>query len=332
MVDAGLHGILAPFNDAALLEVHGEQILELFAKKAPEGVWTERLQMSLIAAARADDTGVFFRLFALCGSDSISGRLLASMEGHRDCGVALIKAGAPVAYENRAAGTALSQAVEGGHEGVVSELLAAGAGLGKNGTRALSPAIAAQRMSCGPLEQLLLAGADANAVDSTGRSALHVACCNSNEAAVELLLLHGASLASRSDDGRLPRDVVAMRALSRRQGPFAERIPSIIRCRSSTLTVAETAAANRIHDLLERAGAWHRRGWLVMMRARRRLTTTQLPDDDSLAAKPPPTARAAAPGQDSAAEDDFDGNLYEAVGGMSLADAAPSASTPGGGK
>lgn len=68
-----------------------------------------------------------------------------------------------------------------------------------------------------------------------------------------------------------------------------------------------------------------------MMRARRRLAATQLLDDDSLAAKPPPTARAAAPGHGSALEDEIDRNLSAAVEGVSLAGAAPSGGTPGGG-
>ena len=236
----------------------------------------------------------------------------AAKNGHRGCVTVLINAGAPLEYKGTG-GTALTVAVENGHEGIVLELLAAGvdnindqglkirpkfrsnplciaasknntsmmgillaagAAFGNNRTDTLPALFAAKAGHCGPLKLLLSAGADANVVNSRGESALHMACLYSREGAVELLLAHNASLTSRSDDGLMPYDVVAMEALSVHENPFGLRHPS-------TLNVAETAAADRIYGMLRRASAWRRRGWLVMMRARR-LTTVQVLDDSPL--------------------------------------------------
>eukprot|EP00903_Cladosiphon_okamuranus_P013544 g12616.t1 len=273
----------------------------------------------------------------------------AANNGHRGCVKVLIQAGVPL--ECKGTGdTALTVAVENGHEDVVLELLAAGvktindeglkmrpkfrssplciatsknnetmmnillsagADFGKSGTDTLPVIIAAKAGYCAPLKLLLSAGADANVVNSSGKSALHMACLYSREGAVELLLRHSASLTSRCSEGLSPSDVVAMEALSIRENPFGVRHPS-------TLNVAETATADRIYGMMQRASAWRRRGWLVMMRARR-LVAVQLLDDSPL--EEPPPAEHAGPGHDTIERKQ--NCICMAVQGLSMADDPP---------
>lgn len=266
----------------------------------------------------------------------------AAMQGHRGCVAALVKAGAPLEYKWYMGGTALMEAVQNDHEGVVLELLAggadvnavndgaefkrcgphhanytplgmavaedkmeiveillaAGAGLGKERTDVHAPVIvAAYWGSCGPLERLLLAGADVNVVDTVGESALHKACYNSQEGAVEILLRYHASPSIRCDIGQPPSGVVAMAALEKRRRRV--NVPS-------TLNVAETAAADSIHAMLKQASAWSRRGWLVMLRTRR-VVAGQLPaDTEASSTELLPVDHAAASRHDSDTETDLD--------------------------
>ena len=367
-VDPGLHGILDPYQDATLLEAHGEQLLDVYITKAPEAVWKSWLFSSLRVAVRADRVDLFRRLFAFendpimaellyqaanNGSAGVLSALLelddniqavqempanragpsllivASMHGHRSCVAALVKAGAPLEYMWQMGGTALLDAVQWGHEGVVEELvaagadpdrvydgdepkmmtssfgnytplgiavaksnmrmmdilLAAGAGFGKdrthrskwegNGGREaysyieVPVIIAALRGLREPLERLLSAGADPNVVDAFGRSALHLACFHGQVGAVEVLLRHNAFPAQPCDKGLSPSDVVAVGALKNQECRNGKSTPTGTFFSPATLDAAETAVANIIHDMLERAGAWGRRGWLVMLRSRR---------------------------------------------------------------
>eukprot|EP00752_Nemacystus_decipiens_P007946 g7099.t1 len=286
------------------------------------------------------------------GRHSLSPLFEAAREGHLKCVVLLTKAGAPLEYKWFMGGTALTVAVEYGREGVVLELLAAGADVentndqdslpmctinypnytplgiaaekndermvgillaagasfGRNRTETTPVSIAAAAGSCASLKRLLEAGADANVVNSRGQSALHIACCNSHEGAVELLLRHNASVSPRCDYGLTPSDVVAMRALEKRQ----------TRTRVCTLNEEETAAADRIHDVLHEAGAWARRGWLVMLRARRCVAVGLLdelpPEQTSPVEQDPPC------GNDGENDGLEDGLVHKAEG-LTLADA-----------
>lgn len=136
------------------------------------------------------------------GEDRPSVLVNAAGEGHRSCVAILIKAGARPGLKWKG-GTALTAAVEYGHQGVVLDLLAAGlenindqgtlfrsnfrnnplciavwknnesmvdillaagASFGKNRTEPLPVIIATKEGRCGPLKQLLVAGADPNVV------------------------------------------------------------------------------------------------------------------------------------------------------------------------
>ena len=222
---------------------------------------------------------------------------LAAFHGHARFAAALIEAGA---YVSRAA---LEAAVVGGHEDVLLELLPARVDITPQGqnTSLLYTAVimnnagvvdvlaaagedldgcrgnnephlhaAARQGYCRPLENLLLAGADVNCVDSKGRTALHVACSYSEVTAAEVLLRHNANVASLCDEGLSAHDVVAVETLKSREGwTRRRRWRSRQRRGPSTLDAAQTLIADRICAMLKRAGAWGRRGWVIMLRARR---------------------------------------------------------------
>lgn len=101
-----------------------------------------------------------------------SAHYCAAKNGHRSCVALLIKAGAALEYKGRMGGTALTAAVRGGHEGVVLELLAAGADVHNISaqydvlifsnmySQYTPPGIAADRNNERVVDILLAAGAD----------------------------------------------------------------------------------------------------------------------------------------------------------------------------
>ena len=302
----------------------------------------------------------------------LSTLMATAMDGRRDCVALLTKAGAPLEYKRMLGGTALTLAVQNGHEGVVLELLAAGAdvdnindqdavtmcqigypnntplsiavyddnegmvdillaagaGFGKNRTDTMPVTIAALRGSCGPPKTLLEAEADANVMNSKGQSALHLACLHSHEGAVELLVRHNASVTSRCDEGLTTCDVVAMEALRRREARIDLKVRLFLprRCFSGTLGVMETAAADRIHGMLQAASAWGRHDWLVMMRARLP-AAVRLPDESVL--EQPSPAEQDSPGNAGGTKELEDDVVWKAVEGLTLVADAPSTATPG---
>ncbi|CBJ27583.1 ankyrin repeat protein [Ectocarpus siliculosus] len=232
---------------------------------------------------------------------------IAAFLGGRSMVAALIKAGAPLEFQSRRGRPPLATAVASdrdealgivrdllavgadvnnvGHndqtkgpfgnsplclaaaknkEGMMDLLLAAGADLGNERVDILPLHAAAHHHSCGALQRLISAGASVHQLDSRGRSALHVACLHNCEGAVKLLLQYNARVTLLCDGGLSPFDVVAMAVLNRRQ---LNRCWGLRR-RPSTLNSNETSVADRILEMLRRASAWERRGWLVLMRHR----------------------------------------------------------------
>lgn len=63
--DLDLHSILTPYADAALVETHGEQLLEQYIRLASELDWKEWMRASVEVAATAGNTHVFRRLLGV---------------------------------------------------------------------------------------------------------------------------------------------------------------------------------------------------------------------------------------------------------------------------
>lgn len=174
-IDIFLNVILPPYRDPVLLEARREQVLELFVSKAPEGLWTRWLQVSLLVAARADDVDVFLRLYALCRIDSglfargAVDELLGAIAANGSAKVMsflstvdLFRAVLRGVDGVRRPHSALQLAAIGGHRGCVAALVKAGVPLedehqGRAGT-ALTRAVEGGHR--GVVLELLAAGAD----------------------------------------------------------------------------------------------------------------------------------------------------------------------------
>lgn len=208
----------------------------------------------------------------------------------------------------------LTLAVARNHGGAVDVLLAAGAKLGGDRAKSLPLHAAATKGFRGPLEKLLVAAANVNSLDPRGRSALHRACSNNHEDAVEVLLRHGASLTSLCDEDLPPHDVVAVdRLIDAKQLRMLRRSPF-------TLDAAQTSATNRICGVLKGAGSWVRRDWLVMQRARRQGLAAKVVDVSSsallsLSARTLREDQTAAPRDVASVADDDTGNDSALAGG-----------------
>ncbi|HPF37392.1 MAG TPA: ankyrin repeat domain-containing protein [Phycisphaerae bacterium] len=79
---------------------------------------------------------------------------------------------------------------------------------------------AAARSAEATMRKLLTAGADPNAQQRGGWTALHSAAKHGNPALVDLLLEHRADTSIRSDDGKTARDMAAEAG----HGPIADRL------------------------------------------------------------------------------------------------------------
>ncbi|CAM9739934.1 unnamed protein product [Ectocarpus fasciculatus] len=386
IMDTGgdLNAVLEPYDDAALLEQHGEDVFDLFVRLASEELWGRWILLLLEVSASGRSSVAFHGLFPLCpegiwgdqfniinvlrpvvlmghntevlstllaidgalplpwcdlvqlavrgGSPEVVSTLLAvdsilsqvqevddagycsfpvlsfaASWGDQSMVAALIIAGAPLELQSRSGRPPLATAVvsdreealgivreflaagadanNAGHKdqrkrpfgnsplclaaehnkkGIVELLLAAGADLGNERVDILPLHAAAHHDCCGAIQRLISAGASVNQVDQRGRSALHVACHQNNEAAVKLLLQYNARVTLLCDDGLSPFHTVAVAGLKRRQ--FTHRLG--LTRRPTTLTSNENSVADRIRDLLRRASGWERRGWLVLMRHR----------------------------------------------------------------
>ncbi|GAQ87724.1 K+-channel ERG and related proteins [Klebsormidium nitens] len=115
----------------------------------------------------------------------------AAAAGHAGCVDVLAKAGADVNAQDHLGRTPLLEAVLGGHVECVAALRAAGAGLNlKEPGRTLCHVVATGATVS--LAALLECGADPNATNYDGRTALHVAAVKGAEEAAQLLLHAGA--------------------------------------------------------------------------------------------------------------------------------------------
>lgn len=253
-----LHNVLCPYDDPALLERHGEQLLDLVVCLSSKEQWNTCLDLSMNVAASTGKRDILFGLFAARDGDSMDDRTLwrllsiaaeegkaelvsalidagagplvravdevtwpitalhvAAKAGHRTFVTKLIEAGAPLELHHILGGTALTEAVEGGHKGVALERLTAGADVNNiNDSRLpssrgvacmygdLTPlGIAVARNDKDMVKVLLEAGADP-AAGSTYQLPLHMAASRGFFDIANSLLLAGASVDSVDTEGR----------------------------------------------------------------------------------------------------------------------------------
>lgn len=229
VADPELHHALHPYNDLALLDSHGEHLLDFVVRLASEGQWKDWLEDVMKKAASTGATGVLVRLLASWehsvdngtlprgvlmeaargGSVDILSTLLAagagplvravdetsdalymaSRRGHRHFVAKLIEAGAPVDLRDWMGCTALTEAVLFGRKGVTLELLAAGADVNK-----------------------ILEG-NSNPVEHINLTPLGIAIQRSNEEMVKVLLEAGAD-PSKGPKGFLPPHMAASEGIA----------------------------------------------------------------------------------------------------------------------
>lgn len=144
--------------------------------------------------------------------DSRTALMLAASRGFTDMIQLLLSCGADPNCIDAFGGSALWEACRFGHDAGITALLAGGAVLGRD---ALSTAdtlcTAVYEGDVKLLSRLLRAGADINAADYDGRTALHIAASQSNAPAVRILLKPPAggcppSLTARDRWGNTPLD------------------------------------------------------------------------------------------------------------------------------
>lgn len=123
----------------------------------------------------------------------------ATWRGDRARLTALLRAGVDVNRRGTHGQTALEGAAWHGDERAVDALLRAGAVVGAPNTRALQ--FAAVRGHAAIVRRLLVAGADPDVRDGSGRSPLSLAALGGHLAVVEALLDAGAETELRSDTG-----------------------------------------------------------------------------------------------------------------------------------
>ena len=126
----------------------------------------------------------------------------ASENGHEGIVQALLAKGAEINHQAKTGGTALIQASENGHEGIVQALLAKGAEINHQAKTGVTALIQASQNGHEGIVQVLLAGgAEINHQAKTGSTALYMASQNGHEGIVQALLAKGAEIDIQDGDG-----------------------------------------------------------------------------------------------------------------------------------
>ena len=152
-----------------------------------------------------------------CGADpntaDYDGRtaLHLAASGHKDVTALLLKKGAEVNVVDRFGSTPLLDAVKNDHTECIDVLLTAGGKLMMQDHEAASTLCRlAQAGECKALSRYLRCGANPNAADYDGRTALHLAASSDCPESVEVLLANGAEINSKDRWGVTPLEEAAV--------------------------------------------------------------------------------------------------------------------------
>lgn len=157
----------------------------------------------ILAAGRGFD--VVLQLLLTSGDvrpeDINAGLLAAASTGYVHVVRVLLQHEAAVDTRDSDGHTALILAAAGGHVEVVQVLLENGADVHAVGEQRVTALLAVSPENTVLLEMLLRAGADVDAQDRYGSSALHQAALGGHQRAVQVLVGHGADVGAVTDDG-----------------------------------------------------------------------------------------------------------------------------------
>jgi ankyrin repeat protein len=131
---------------------------------------------------------------------------IATANGFKDCVKLLLESGADVNSKDEDGNVPLWEAILGGHELIAKLLWDSGAKL-LSGSVGSFLCAAAQNKNLDMLNDLLTYGADINATNGDGNTALHVAINDGLTEVVRYLLDHGADVNKTDSDGSTPRDL-----------------------------------------------------------------------------------------------------------------------------
>ena len=264
---------------------------------------------------------------------------VAAIRGRVPAAMALARAGAAVHRRAPYNQSALHLAAGAGHAGMISDLVCdlrvAVEGRDEMGATSLYTAACHGKVEC--VRALLNLGAEVDARDKCGRSALFQAVRWSGEAGLEVMreLLHaGAEVRTSSDDGETPLHVAcrhgradAVRLLLRHDADETarcdlKRSPECVARRAEKRGEFSADTARGMYEALASAPAeraWRRRGWLVMLRVRSvKHEGGFIVKGDSAGGMPTVGAAGNAvdtsSGADAASEEDFFAALRSALG------------------
>jgi len=130
---------------------------------------------------------------------------IATAYGFEDCVKVLLQYGADVNSKDEDGSVPLWEAIQGRHESIAKLLWNKGANL-RSGSDGSFLCVAVQNRDFDTLNDLLHYGADINATNGDGNTALHVAISNSNGSTevVKYLLEHGADMNKTDSSGWTP--------------------------------------------------------------------------------------------------------------------------------